>query len=527
MPRTSPERVPTCSAVGGTPPHCGALFLERYVKAISQVPLRRRPGRAARALRQPHAGVGGQTQSRWLTAEQADLARGKSRRPAVPRALAAIGRPAKPGRMQSHRPCGPGLGAKRGSRGLRNSDRPRGHGAPRAPCSGRLDSSAGGRLRRQALAMAAQLLPSTSTPTPRCGGPWLRAPVWRPGGMPGATRRPSDGPRAAPAVAGLLPLRRLAQGFCPVRALGLEGASLSPASRAWGPRRRWSALPTAVSSSEPWPGCPSGKTSGADRRGPWTGDGHGRMSAGRGPAMGRSRPRCTWSGWPGVRCARGPGGRPGKQADGSSKTREVKLCTVWSAEGETPRASRAAHRKRGDARYGGHRLGVRPAGRAGGHRRARPGDTPGHPGRWGALDLEPGRRSLPGCPPDRGSLTSRNTSVGWRSCCTGRRAISETRGPRRATRSSTRGISPRSRRPGSRAPHPPRLCQREAVRKCSATSDESPADAVPNVPHAGALYVHRRCEAGCKVAIGTRLKRAGMHWSVRGPTRSSPCAAAS
>jgi len=26
-------------------------------------------------------------------------------------------------------------------------------------------------------------------------------------------------------------------------------------------------------------------------------------------------------------------GRPGKQPDGSAKTREVKLCTVWSAEG--------------------------------------------------------------------------------------------------------------------------------------------------------------------------------------------------
>jgi len=26
-------------------------------------------------------------------------------------------------------------------------------------------------------------------------------------------------------------------------------------------------------------------------------------------------------------------GRKGKQADGSAKTREVKLCTVWSAEG--------------------------------------------------------------------------------------------------------------------------------------------------------------------------------------------------
>ena len=26
-------------------------------------------------------------------------------------------------------------------------------------------------------------------------------------------------------------------------------------------------------------------------------------------------------------------GRDGKQADGTAKTREVKLCTVWSAEG--------------------------------------------------------------------------------------------------------------------------------------------------------------------------------------------------
>jgi len=33
-------------------------------------------------------------------------------------------------------------------------------------------------------------------------------------------------------------------------------------------------------------------------------------------------------------------------------------------------------------------------------------------------------------------------------------------------------------------------------------------------------------EAGCKVVIGTRLKRAGMHWTVKAQTRSSPCAAA-
>jgi hypothetical protein len=33
-------------------------------------------------------------------------------------------------------------------------------------------------------------------------------------------------------------------------------------------------------------------------------------------------------------------------------------------------------------------------------------------------------------------------------------------------------------------------------------------------------------KAGCKVVIGTRLKRAGMHWTVKGSTRSSPSSAA-
>jgi hypothetical protein len=32
-------------------------------------------------------------------------------------------------------------------------------------------------------------------------------------------------------------------------------------------------------------------------------------------------------------------------------------------------------------------------------------------------------------------------------------------------------------------------------------------------------------EAGCKSVIGSRLKRSGMFWTVRGPTLSSPCAA--
>ena len=33
-------------------------------------------------------------------------------------------------------------------------------------------------------------------------------------------------------------------------------------------------------------------------------------------------------------------------------------------------------------------------------------------------------------------------------------------------------------------------------------------------------------EAGCKTVIGSRLKRSGMFWTVRGPTRFSPCGAA-
>jgi len=43
-------------------------------------------------------------------------------------------------------------------------------------------------------------------------------------------------------------------------------------------------------------------------------------------------------------------GQVGKQADGTAKTREVKLCTVWSAEGGTPRACRSGIRARSPTR---------------------------------------------------------------------------------------------------------------------------------------------------------------------------------
>jgi len=100
---------------------------------------------------------------------------------------------------------------------------------------------------------------------------------------------------------------RCETGFCPRdRALGLQGDSLSPGVL----RRR---------SGERWP-----RTSVASWRLPW-------------PAKWWHR-RCTW-GWMVrvYRCAKTElVDRSGKQPDGTAKTLEVKLVTVWSAEGRDP-----------------------------------------------------------------------------------------------------------------------------------------------------------------------------------------------
>jgi hypothetical protein len=41
-------------------------------------------------------------------------------------------------------------------------------------------------------------------------------------------------------------------------------------------------------------------------------------------------------------------------------------------------------------------------------------------------------------------------------------------------------------------------------------------NAISKVPQTRLLHFDWRGEAGCKVVIGTRLKRAGMHWTVKG-----------
>ena len=70
---------------------------------------------------------------------------------------------------------------------------------------------------------------------------------------------------------------------------------------------------------------------------------------------------------------------------------------------------------------------------------------------------------------------------------------------------------------GSQYPRTPRSHQTGGHPEVHRLSLEQPAPhALPDVPRQGLCTSTAVVEAGCKVAIGTRLKRAGMHWSVRG-----------
>jgi hypothetical protein len=222
-------------------------------------------------------------------------------------------------------------------------------------------------------------------------------------------------------------------------------------------------------------------------------------------------------------------GRPGKQADGSSKTREVKLCTVWSAEGRDAEGvpvrdegsvsysaaiESAATRDTAETCSAFAQRVEREATRRGfdrARRQAVLGD--GAPWIWNLAGehfpeavqivdrfhakehLSEIAKVLYGTPSDLGDAWAK--------------ARHEDLDAGRLSRIiAALAAQYRSRRDA--ATH-------EAVRKCI-----------------GYLWTNRRrlrypafraqglctstavVEAGCKVVIGTRLKRAGMHWSVRG-----------
>jgi hypothetical protein len=222
-------------------------------------------------------------------------------------------------------------------------------------------------------------------------------------------------------------------------------------------------------------------------------------------------------------------GRPGKQADGSAKTREVKLCTVWSAEGRdeenvpvrdpgsvsySAAIESAATRDTADTGSAFAQRVEREACRRGFDRATRQavlGD--GAPWIWNlageafpaALQivdrfhakahLSGVATALYGAPNDLGDA--------W---ATARHAELDAGQLHRIVAALVAQYRTRRDR-----------AKREAVRKCigylwtNRRRMRYPAFRAQGLCTSTAVV-----EAGCKVAIGTRLKRAGMHWSVRG-----------
>jgi hypothetical protein len=222
-------------------------------------------------------------------------------------------------------------------------------------------------------------------------------------------------------------------------------------------------------------------------------------------------------------------GRPGKQTDGASKTREAKLCTVWSAEGCDEEG--VPVRDAGSVSYSAaiesaamrdteatcaaftHRV-YREARRRGFERASRQavlGD--GAPWIWNiagehfpaALQivdrfhakehLSDVAKALYGAPNDVGDAwaKARHTELDA--------------GQLHQIVAALAAQSRARRDPAKRA----------ATRKCigylwtNRRRMRYPAFRAQGLCTSTAVV-----EAGCKVAIGTRLKRAGMHWSVRG-----------
>ena len=222
-------------------------------------------------------------------------------------------------------------------------------------------------------------------------------------------------------------------------------------------------------------------------------------------------------------------GRPGKQADGSAKTREAKLCTVWSAEGRDAEgvpvrdagsisysaAIESAATRDTDATGSAFAQRVeREARRRGFDRAPRQavlGD--GAPWIWNLAGeafpdaiqivdrfhakehLSAVAKLLYGAPSDLGDAwaKARHTELDAGHLHT---IVAALVAQHRARRDPAK---------------------RQEVRKCigylwaNRRRMRYPAFRAQGVCTSTAVV-----EAGCKVAVGTRLKRAGMHWTVRG-----------
>jgi len=216
-------------------------------------------------------------------------------------------------------------------------------------------------------------------------------------------------------------------------------------------------------------------------------------------------------------------GRTGKQADGSAKTREAKLCTVWSAEsrdaeghpvrdeGSVTYSAAIESAASADADPRGSEFAQRVWREAqrrrfqGAARRVALGD--GAPWIWNLIqELFPGATEIV----DRFHVKQHLSEVA--------KALYPTDPPRAHQWAEQRhqeldaGQLQRIRQALLR-----QAARCEQARKCADYLQRNQHRMRYPEFHAQGLCTSSGVvEAGCKVTVGTRLKRAGMHWSLRG-----------
>jgi hypothetical protein len=216
-------------------------------------------------------------------------------------------------------------------------------------------------------------------------------------------------------------------------------------------------------------------------------------------------------------------GRAGKQPDGSSKTREVKLCTVWSAEGRD--AEGTPVRDAGSVTYS---AAIESAASA---------DTDAGPSEFAARAMReatrrgfdrPGRRAVvgDGAPwiwnlatehfPDADQIVDRFHAKQHLSDV-GKAIYGATSELGRAWSTARHDELDEGKTDDILAALAVHAAANEEARKCLGYIDDNRERMrYAEFRAAGLCTSTGVVEAGCKVAIGTRLKRAGMHWTVAG-----------
>ncbi len=217
-------------------------------------------------------------------------------------------------------------------------------------------------------------------------------------------------------------------------------------------------------------------------------------------------------------------GRAGKQPDGSSKTREVKLCTVWSAEGRDPEtgtpvrdlgsvtysaAIESAAQKDTDLAPSAFAKRVEREAKRRGFELAARRAVLGDGAKW-IWNLATERF------PDAIQIIDR-FHVKGHLCDVGKDVYGASSDLGRAWARERHDELDEGKIDDVLAALRAHATANEEARKCVEYVQENRERMrYPEFHAAGLCTSTGVVEAGCKVAIGTRLKRAGMHWTVRG-----------